>query len=71
MISVMSKQKKPATPKAKPAVVYLRLDEDTDRALSAFISRQPAPPERTVVTLTALHEFLTKHGCWPLQPGDK
>jgi hypothetical protein len=64
----MSKPRK-KTPKPtadKPTPIYLRIDADTDRALTAFIAKQPAPPERTVVTLTALHEFLAKHGCWPV-----
>jgi len=73
MIQVMSKQPKQAgKPKpAGPTPIYLRIDAITDAALSAFIAKQPAPPERTVVTLTALHKFLAEHGCYPPPPQPK
>lgn len=69
-MAVMSKAKKPAKAAPdddEPKPIYLRVDRRTHRALALFISRQPAAPERTTVTLAALHEFLAKHGCWPIE----
>lgn len=72
-MALMSKAKKPAKAAHdddKPKPIYLRIDPDTDRALALFISRQPAAPERTTVTMAALHEFLAKHGCWPIEDAE-
>lgn len=74
MIEIMSKKPKraprPATDAAKPTPIYLRIDSKTDRAMTKFIKSQAVPPERTVVTITALHEFLAKHGCWPIEDNE-
>ncbi len=70
MIPVMSKQKKqPATDAKKPnPILYLRLDDDTEAALQAFLARQEVKPDRTAVGMTALHQFLAKHNLWPYPP---
>lgn len=68
MIASMSK--KPQKPKQEPQkqlTIYLRPDEQTAAALTLFVGRQPVPPKYTDVVTTALHEFLAKHGCWPIE----
>jgi hypothetical protein len=65
-MSVMSKQR-PKKPGAKDRgpVLYLRLDEELEAALQAFIAAQTVPPDRTAVGLKALQDLLQKHGHWP------
>lgn len=46
-------------------VLFLRMGKDTEDAIQAFIASQVVPPDRTAVGLSALHEFLAKHGFWP------
>jgi hypothetical protein len=59
MLAVMSKKKTPAgEKKAKPPVLYLRVSEEHEAALQAFISAQRIKPDRTAVGLTALQALL-------------
>jgi rRNA pseudouridine-1189 N-methylase Emg1 (Nep1/Mra1 family) len=69
MLAVMSKKKAPAgEKKPKPPVLYLRVSEEHEAALQAFISAQRIKPDRTAVGLTALEELLAKEGFWPPKP---
>lgn len=73
MIAGMSKQpaKKPKRDKESVPVVYLRLDDDTDTALRAYIAAQEVPPDRAAVGMTALRQFLAKHGVYPPKKSEK
>lgn len=75
MLDLMSKPKRTrGRPPKRPAeergpILYLRIDKQTDAAIQSFIASQLVPPDRTAVGLSAIHEFLTKHGYWP--PAEK
>lgn len=67
----MAKQRKPDGEKPsegkKPPgpVLFIRLSEDEEAALTKFIGDQVVPPDRSAVGKTALHQFLAEHGYWP------
>jgi hypothetical protein len=66
---VMGKKKKPTADrpaKDRGPVLYLRLTDDHERALQAFIDAQRIKPDRTAVGLAALEELLAKEGFWPM-----
>jgi hypothetical protein len=66
MLLEMSKQKSnKSNAKSRGPVLYLRLSEEHETALQAFLKRQRVQPDRTAVGLTALEEFLAKEGLWP------
>lgn len=66
-MGVMTQPKKKPNREAKSRQpsMYLRYDEATDEAVRAFIAAQPVPPDKNAVGLTALHQFLERHGFWP------
>jgi hypothetical protein len=74
-MAVMAKKKSdPPKPPAKPAgrkrpVLFVTLDDATERQLVAFIGRQRVPPDRSSVGLAALREFLQREGFWPPPAG--
>lgn len=70
MLSMAKNPKSNPGPAPKPSkdrgpVLYLRLTEDHEAALVAFINAQRIKPDRTAVGLTALEELLARDGFWP------
>ncbi|QEL18323.1 hypothetical protein [Limnoglobus roseus] len=69
MLTVMAKRKKASNTqeeeKKGPAPLFLRLTEEEDAALMAYVHSHRVPPERTAVAKVALREFLEKVGYWP------
>lgn len=71
MIGMAKRQgKKPAESTGKPdedkpPAVFFRPSPELNAALVAFIEAQPVRPERPAVAVTALEQFLAKHGFWP------
>jgi len=69
MLDTMPKPRKQTTePKHRGAVLFIRLDADTEAALVAYIAAQDVEPDRSAVGKKALHEFLSKRGHWPPKP---
>lgn len=64
----MGKQKQKKASKDRGPVLYLRLDDETEASLQAFIAAQRVEPDRTAVGLKALREFLSREGYWPRKP---
>src|SRR5262245_1761418 len=60
--SMVAMAKKPAR---KRFVVFVTLDEPTERALQKFLDAQRIPPERSAVGFTAIVEFLKREGYAP------
>lgn len=61
--------KKPVNATAnKSPVLYVRLTDEHEAALAAYIARQKAKPDRQAVGLAALEEFLRAEGLWPWPP---
>ena len=72
MIASMGKQKpqKPDPDPGKPPPLFVRIDRPLHEAIQAFIAAQEVPPDRTAVVVTALQQFLARHGLWPAaKPG--
>lgn len=69
MLTVMAKRKNASggkdDEKKGPAPLFLRLTEEEDSALMAYVNSHRVPPERTAVAKVALREFLEKVGFWP------
>jgi len=62
---------KPKPSKDRGPVLYLRLSDDDEAALTGYIAAQEVPPDRTAVGLTALRQFLGRHGFGALAPKGK
>jgi hypothetical protein len=68
MLDVMtSKPSKPSKGKTRKErhVIFMTLDESTEKALKEFISSHPVEPDRAAVGLKALRELLKAHGFYP------
>lgn len=69
MISVMDKPNRSRTSKPLPVrtpVINIRLGQEREAAVAAFIAAQKVPPDKTAVILKALEVFLEQEGFWPL-----
>lgn len=69
MLDLMSKPKKSKPSRDRGPVLFLRLPEETEAAILAYIAAQDVPPDKTAVGLAAIHEFLAKRGFWPPKRG--
>jgi hypothetical protein len=68
-LSTMAKKKTPETDKRN--VLFIRLTDEEETALTNYIQSQLVPPDRTAVAKVALREFFKKVGHWPTTKGDK
>lgn len=66
-MSVMSKDKPKVNKSAKDRgpVLYLRMTDADEQGLEAYIAAQEVPPDKNAVGLTALRQFLGRHGFGP------
>lgn len=70
MLAIMPAPKRKPKELKNPEMVFVRMDDETRGAFEKFIAAQPVTPERPAVVLTALREFLQKHGYLP-RPGTR
>lgn len=72
MLHCVSKRKpKPTDTSEKPSrgpVLYVRMPDELESAMQAFIQAQRIRPDRTAVAITAIEELLAKEGFWPPKP---
>ena len=72
MLATVSKRKPGPKPSAdKPArgpVLYVRMPDELEAAMQAFIQAQIIQPDRTAVAVKAIEELLSRHGHWPPKP---
>jgi len=64
-MTVPKKPKASAAAKKKANVLFVRLTDDEETALMAYVNSHRVPPDRSAVAKVALREFLEKVGHWP------
>ncbi len=67
-MQVMAKEPKKPVAKPRGPVLFVRLDDQTESELVAFIRAQRVEPDRSAVGMKALHEFLVKEGFRKAKP---